>query len=69
MNNKQNEKATIEAQLKTLMESQLDSIKKGIDNTRICNSDSLFVETTLLNMDVLCGDAKNEIKNYNLPNQ
>ncbi|KAJ2995911.1 SNARE-binding exocyst subunit S6 [Globomyces sp. JEL0801] len=58
------ERASIEAQLKTVMETQLDATQKGIDALRKSRNETSYIKTALQNMDSICGDADNNIKNY-----
>eukprot|EP00842_Homolaphlyctis_polyrhiza_P006027 jgi/Hompol1/6425/HPOL_002154-RA len=58
------ERASVEAQLKTVMESQLDGTQKGIDALRACRAETSKIREALQNMDKLCGDPQNSIKNY-----
>lgn len=59
------ERASIEAQLKTVMESQLDGTQKGIDSLRNCRTTTQNIKEALQNLDGLCSDSQNTIKNYN----
>jgi exocyst complex component 3 len=58
------ERASIEAQLKTVMESQLDATQRGIDSLEICKKHTETTESALVHMDQICGDSENSIKNY-----
>lgn len=58
------ERASVEAQLKTIMEVQLDSMQKGLDTVRESKVQTENIKKSLLQMDSLCGEEKNAIKNY-----
>ncbi|KAI8928085.1 exocyst complex component Sec6-domain-containing protein [Entophlyctis helioformis] len=58
------ERASIEAQLKTVMEAQLDGTQKGIDALRFCRGETAKVRAALTHMDSLCGESSNVIKNF-----
>lgn len=58
------ERASVEAQLKTVMESQLDSTQKGIDALVKCKDETSSIKAALKTMDQICGDSENNIKNY-----
>jgi exocyst complex component 3 len=58
------ERASVEAQLKTIMEVQLDSMQKGIDSVRESKTQTESIKDALQHMDSLCGDVQNTIKNY-----
>ncbi|KAH6562713.1 hypothetical protein BASA50_007432 [Batrachochytrium salamandrivorans] len=58
------ERASVEAQLKTVMESQLDGTQKGIDALRGCRTETALMRDALARMDTLCGGPLNTIKNY-----
>ena len=58
------ERASVEAQLKTVMESQLDGTQKGIDAIRTCRKETDTIRDNLTIMDGLCVEAQNTIKNY-----
>jgi hypothetical protein len=58
------ERASVEAQLKTVMESQLDSTQRGIDALEICKREAHTIKDALITMDGICGDSENSIKNY-----
>ncbi|KAI8914395.1 exocyst complex component Sec6-domain-containing protein [Gorgonomyces haynaldii] len=58
------ERASVEAQLKTVMEVQLDSMQKGIDTIRLCKTETSQIQQALKIMDNICGDEQNNIPNY-----
>jgi hypothetical protein len=58
------ERASVEAQLKTVMESQLDSTQRGIDALEVCKKHTDTTKNALATMDEICGDSENSIKNY-----
>lgn len=58
------ERASVEAQLKTVMEAQLDTTQKGIDALSRSKSLTDGIKNSLLEMDKICGDSENNIKNY-----
>lgn len=58
------ERASVEAQLKTVMEGQLDSTQKGIDALDKSRQLTDNIRLALLEMDKICGDSENNIKNY-----
>lgn len=58
------ERASVEAQLKTVMEVQLNSMQKGIDSVRDSRCQTESIKESLGRMDLLCGDSQNHIKNY-----
>ncbi|KAJ3321383.1 SNARE-binding exocyst subunit S6 [Boothiomyces sp. JEL0866] len=58
------ERASVEAQLKTVMETQLDSTQKGIDYLEKCREETNTIKSALQNMDEICGDSENHIRNY-----
>ena len=59
------ERATIEAQLKTAIEGQLDNAARGLDFLTFSKAETQTVKETLTSMDGLCANAQNTIKNYN----
>lgn len=58
------ERASVEAQLKTVMESQLDATQKGIDALAESRKLTEKIKSALIDMDKICGDSENNIKNY-----
>jgi hypothetical protein len=58
------ERASVEAQLKTVMESQLDATQRGIDALEVCKRETQMIKDALIMMDNICGDSENSIKNY-----
>ncbi|EGF77802.1 hypothetical protein BATDEDRAFT_13787 [Batrachochytrium dendrobatidis JAM81] len=58
------ERASVEAQLKTVMEGQLDGTQKGIDALQTCRVETAAMKESLARMDALCGGPTNNIKNY-----
>lgn len=58
------ERASVEAQLKTVMEAQLDTTQKGIDALSRSKVLTDRIKSSLLEMDKICGDSENNIKNY-----
>lgn len=58
------ERASVEAQLKTVMEGQLDTTQKGIDALAKSKQLTESIKTALIDMDRICGDSENNIKNY-----
>lgn len=58
------ERASVEAQLKTVMEGQLDSTQKGIDALARSRLLTEGIKLSLVDMDKICGDSENNIKNY-----
>ncbi|KAL2919037.1 SNARE-binding exocyst subunit S6 [Polyrhizophydium stewartii] len=60
------ERASVEAQLKTVMEGQLDGTQRGIDALRNCRAETARVRDALAHMDGLCAEPQNAIKNYTL---
>ena len=58
------ERASIEAQLKTVMEKQLDSTQKGMDAIFNSQTQCNEIHTLLQNMDQMCADTDGNVKNY-----
>jgi exocyst complex component 3 len=58
------ERASVEAQLKTVMESQLDATQKGIDALAESRKLTEKIKAALIDMDKICGDSENNITNY-----
>lgn len=58
------ERASVEAQLKTVMEGQLDTTQKGIDSLHKSKTLTENIKDSLIEMDKICGDSENNIKNY-----
>src|SRR5436309_2439654 len=58
------ERASVEAQLKTVMEGQLDATQKGIDALAKSRQLTESIRSSLVEMDKICGDSENNIKNY-----
>ena len=58
------ERASVEAQLKTVMEGQLDTTQKGIDALAKSRLLTQQIKNSLIDMDKICGDSENNIKNY-----
>jgi exocyst complex component 3 len=58
------ERASVEAQLKTVMEAQLDTTQKGINALSRSKALTDGIQLALLEMDKICGDSENNIKNY-----
>ena len=58
------ERASIEAQLKTVMEKQLDSTQKGMDAISSAKVQCGEIHALLRNMDTMCADTDGNVKNY-----
>lgn len=58
------ERATMEAQLKTALEAQLENVDRGLTANEMCKSLTLKMKEALLSMDSLCSNSQNTIKNY-----
>jgi hypothetical protein len=58
------ERASVEAQLKTVMEGQLDATQRGIDAIAKCKQETDSIKSLLVMMDQICGDAENTFRNY-----
>ncbi|KND01143.1 SNARE-binding exocyst subunit SEC6 [Spizellomyces punctatus DAOM BR117] len=58
------ERATIDAQLKTAVESQLDDAQRGLDTLSSSKDETERIKTNLSNIDQLCAAAQNTIRNY-----
>ncbi|KAJ3048787.1 SNARE-binding exocyst subunit S6 [Rhizophlyctis rosea] len=58
------ERASIEAQLKTSVESQLDDAQRGLDILGVAREETKKVKGNLEGIDTLCADAQNTIRNY-----
>ncbi|KAJ3284204.1 SNARE-binding exocyst subunit S6 [Borealophlyctis nickersoniae] len=58
------ERASVDAQLKTAVESQLDDAQRGLETLLVAREETARVKTNLSSIDQLCADAQNTIKNY-----
>lgn len=58
------ERASVDAQLKTAVESQLDDAQRGLDVLSVARHETGKVRTNLSSIDQLCAEAQNTIKNY-----
>ena len=58
------ERASIEAQLKTALESQLDDAQRGLDTLLYCRNEVDFVKGNLSTIQDLLNDAHHSIDNY-----
>ncbi|KAJ3028606.1 SNARE-binding exocyst subunit S6, partial [Rhizophlyctis rosea] len=58
------ERASIEAQLKTAVESQLDDAQRGLEVLGVASAETERVRGNLGGIDSLCADAQNTIRNY-----
>ncbi|KAI8910000.1 exocyst complex component Sec6-domain-containing protein [Powellomyces hirtus] len=58
------ERASIDAQLKTAVESQLDDAQRGLDTLAVTKGETLRIRSNLSAVDERCTAAQNTIKNY-----
>jgi ketol-acid reductoisomerase len=58
------ERQSTEAQLKTLVERQLDDIQNGMQSIQIIKEDTNDIKNNLRNIDKLCYETSNSITNY-----
>ncbi|KAI9193098.1 exocyst complex component Sec6-domain-containing protein [Polychytrium aggregatum] len=58
------ERASIDAQLKTAMELQLDDANLGLETLKSSMDETMVIRANLLETDKLCANAKNTIENY-----
>ncbi|KAJ3190257.1 SNARE-binding exocyst subunit S6 [Gaertneriomyces sp. JEL0708] len=58
------ERASIEAQLKTAVESQLDDAQRGLDTLVHSKQETARIRENLSNVDQLCAGTQNTVRNY-----
>ncbi|KAJ3162239.1 SNARE-binding exocyst subunit S6 [Geranomyces variabilis] len=58
------ERASIDAQLKTAVESQLDDAQRGLDTLAMTKGETLRIRSNLTAVDERCTAAQNTIRNY-----
>lgn len=58
------ERASIEAQLKSVLETQLEDAQRGLDALAYCKNETGFVKGNLVSIQDLLNEAHNSIDNY-----
>ena len=58
------EKSSIDAQLKSLAESQMDNCENGLSSLQFSRDETSTIKKNMMSIDGMCGDAKKAISNY-----
>lgn len=63
------EKASIDAQLNTGVQTQLDYVQQGLETLNVSTQSNIRVKGNMQRIDKLCGDTRHMIKDFDRINQ